>query len=641
MKPRFFTIGMAGHIDHGKTTLTKALTNIDTDRLKEEKERKISIEPGFAPLQLDEYDTTIVDVPGHEKFIRQMIAGVAGIDLVILVVAADEGVMPQTREHLEILSFLGIQHGLIAVTKVDRAETNFMEMKDLVEEDIRVAIKNTLFENAELVYVDSLTGTGLSELKSAIKRNLAGIPQRIVSGTFRLPIDQVFTIQGHGTIVRGTIYEGAVKPGDLLTVLPQGTQVKAKQVQVHNQEKDIAYAGQRAAINISLLSKADLKRGDVLVASDRVPFSDIVDISLRTVRDLQFPLKQRAPIKFHTGTAEVMGKIIYFDRKELSKDTEVLCQVRLDEPVVVKRGDRFVLRRPSPAETIGGGWIIDPLGAKNRFGAAAMQQLERKKSGSPEERLLRVFQTHSLATKEELLRWASLDTETGEEMLDRCIQVNRVLELVSGLFTSNDRYEEAWRQIHERVSRYHASYPMRIGMPKAECLQVLDGKVAGRLVELVVDREIKTGRLVRMKQYLSLPDFMPHLPKQWEQRVKNVLRRLQQDEMGVQPWKDYLKNENIPDTLDLEVKHYLLQQRFVYLLDEKHVIHRGVVQGQFQKLYGATGGQAFQVQEAKNALEVSRKNLILLLELLDQLQITQRLEDQRTWAKAPGDLSKL
>ncbi|MCZ8516978.1 selenocysteine-specific translation elongation factor [Paenibacillus filicis] len=636
MPSHFYTIGMAGHIDHGKTTLTKALTNVDTDRLKEEKERQISIELGYAPFPLDEYETSIVDVPGHEKFIRQMIAGVAGIDLVILVIAADEGVMPQTREHIEILSFLGIQHGIIAVTKADRVEPDFVE---LIEEDIQSAIKNTIFEQADIVFVDSVTGTGLPALRAAIKQELSKIPERNAKGSFRLPIDQVFTVQGHGTVVRGTIYEGTVQTGDILTVLPYKTSVKAREVQVHNQQKNIAIAGQRVAINLSGLSKEEIKRGDVLVASSgSFQPTDTIDISLTTAQDLRLPLKQRAPIKFHSGTAEVMGKIIFFDRNEVNKSEEVLCQIRLDEPVVVGRGDRYVLRRPSPVETIGGGWVIDPFGEKYRFGVKTIQKLERKREGSPEERILDALHAHQLATKSDLLHFTSLHVDSLEEMMVLLIRDKKVLTMGADFFVSEVVYEEARNEILEQLRRYHETFPLRAGMNKAECIQALDKKKTKKLTEMVIDKELEQGLLAKKKQYISLPEFEPHFPNQWKNRLEKALERLKDDGLGAQTWDQYLIDEKIPEKLYLEVKHYLLDNGLAYPLDEKHLIHRDVFESQLMKLYNGINGLAFSVQDAKAILDASRKNLILFLELLDQLQITQRTDEKRKWLREPDSI---
>jgi selenocysteine-specific elongation factor len=629
MNPRFYTIGMAGHIDHGKTTLTKALTNINTDRLKEEIERKISIELGYASFLLGEYETTIVDVPGHEKFIRQMIAGVAGIDLVILVIAADEGVMPQTKEHLEILSFLGIEHGIIAVTKSDRVEPDFME---LIEDDIQTAVKDTIFEHADVVFVDSVTGTGLEELKLTIARNLSNIRQRDAQGEFRLPIDQVFTLQGQGTIVRGTIYEGTVKKGDSLLLLPQHVPVRVRQMQVHNRERESAIAGQRVAINLGGVMKEEVKRGHVLVSSEHVPLSRTIDVSLQTVRDLKYPVKQRAPVKFHSGTAEVMGKIVLFDRKELNGGEEVLCQIRLDEPVVVKRGDRFVVRRPSPVETIGGGWVIDPLSEKLRFGEETIRKLERKRQGSPEDRLIDALNEKQLLSRNEMRQTASLDTIALEDMLSRLLEHRQVVAVDADAFTSPAVYDKVRREVYRKLEQYHESYPMRSGMNKAEVIQAQQGTPA-LLIETVIEREIEDGGLKRDKQYISLATFEPHFPPQWKQPLEQALNRLEADGLGAAPLEEYISKENVPKHLYHEIKQHILQKKLAYPLDEKHVIHHRAFDKQLHMLYQGTNGQAFSVQEAKAVLNATRKNLVLFLELLDQLRFTQRTDQQRKWLR--------
>ena len=328
MEKRYFTIGMAGHIDHGKTSLTKALTNVDTDRLKEEKERQISIELGFAPLyEDDEIQISVIDVPGHERFIRQMIAGVAGIDLVVLVVAADEGVMPQTREHLDILKFLGVKNGLVAISKIDRVDEEFIE---LVKDDILEELTGSVFEGAPFVLVDSLSKKGIDELKDLIIKTLKEQEMRDAKGAFRLPIDQVFTVKGQGTVVRGTVYEGTVEEGQTLKIMPEGLEVKARQIQVHHKQAQKAYAGQRTAINLSGVSKEDLERGDVLVSSEHFIVTKTVDVAIRVVEDLDHMVKQRMPIKLHIGTTEVMGRIVFFDRNELKEENgEILCQLRL------------------------------------------------------------------------------------------------------------------------------------------------------------------------------------------------------------------------------------------------------------------------------------------------------------------------
>ncbi len=631
MASRYYTIGMAGHIDHGKTTLTKALTGIDTDRLKEEKERNISIELGFAKFPLGDYDVSIVDVPGHEKFIRQMIAGVAGIDLVVVVIAADEGVMPQTREHLEILSFLGITHGVIAITKMDHVEADFL---DLVEDDIRMAVEGTIFEQCPLVRVDSVTGTGLETLKVVIQKALNEVPERKATGVFRLPIDQVFTIQGHGTIVRGVVYGGMVESGERLFILPKGLTAKARELQVHSEQRERAYAGQRAAINLSGIAKEDIKRGDVLVSSssDFKP-TITLDVALNLVQDLEYPLKQRAPVKFHSGTAEVMGKILFFDRKEAGLGDEVFCQIRLDEPVIVLRGDRFVIRRPSPVETLGGGWVIDPMGRRYRYGEGTVQKLKQKAEGTPEERLIEMLDAQSLMTQHDLLNLSGLTEADFGSLLNRLKDRNQVVEVGEGLYTSIDTMRQANDQIQEALHRYHDQFPMRYGMNKAECLQMLEGRFPKKLVEWLVDYEIEHGLVKSHQHYLAWGEFEPNFPKQWKMRMERALEHLKKDGLSPTVWEDYLITEQVPKELHAEWKHYVLQNGFALELDETHMIHSEVFEELVQNLYKGTEGKAFGIKEAKASLDVSRKNLVLFLERLDELKVTERDGDQRKWLK--------
>ena len=341
-----YVLGTAGHIDHGKTALTKALTGIDTDRLKEEKERRISIEPGFAPLQLPSgYRVSIVDVPGHERFIRQMVSGVAGIDLALLVVAADEGVMPQTREHLQIIEMLKIPRGLIVLTKMDVAD---VELLPLIEEDLRQLTKDTVLEGAPICRVSARTGEGLDSLVQTLDRLVKALPPRPAAGAFRLPIDRVFTIRGAGTVVTGTVQSGSTRAGDELEILPGNLRVRVRQLQVHGEAVSQVHAGQRAALNLTLVDPGHLYRGQTLTESGAWSVTERLDVRVESLPDLNFTLKQRAPLKLLIGTAETMAELILYDRKEWGPGEKAFVTLRLREPVVAGRGDRFILRRPSP-----------------------------------------------------------------------------------------------------------------------------------------------------------------------------------------------------------------------------------------------------------------------------------------------------
>lgn len=625
MEKRYFTIGMAGHIDHGKTTLTKALTNVDTDRLKEEKERQISIELGFAPLYEDEHiQISVIDVPGHERFIRQMIAGVTGIDLVVLVVAADEGVMPQTKEHLEILGFLGIKSGIVAITKMDKVDEEFSE---LVKDDIYEELSGTVFENSPYVLVDSLSNKGIDELKSRIIQTLEQQDVRDAKGPFRLPIDQVFTVKGQGTVVRGTVYEGAVEEGQLLTIMPQGIEVRARQLQVHHQPAKQAFAGQRAAINISNVTKEEIERGNVLVSSEHFNITRTIDVSIQMVEDLEHLVKQRMPIKCHIGTAEVMGRIVFFDRNELKEDSgEILCQLRLEEEIVTKRGDRFILRRPSPQETIGGGWVIDPKGEKYRFGHQTVEELAKKKEGSPAERITASLIEAKSLSIDELIKRTSLDKE---EVL---------LALAGGEFIhySNKEYtlqviiKDVEDELFERLTDYHKQFPLRNGVNKAEFLQGLKKWYSRSLVEYVIEQGSASNQFHRKGQFVSLATFTPHVPSNWGKRTENLLNALKKDGLQVKYLHDYIKEAGIPETIVEDVKRYWTEREMIIPLDESYYYHGEVFTEAVKRLQAETEKE-FDVGKAKEILGLSRKYMIPFLERLDENGITRRVENKRMW----------
>lgn len=625
MEKRFFTIGMAGHIDHGKTSLTKALTNVDTDRLKEEKERQISIELGFAPLYEDnEIQISVIDVPGHERFIRQMIAGVAGIDLVVLVVAADEGVMPQTREHLEILGFLGIKNGIVAITKMDRVEEEFIE---LVKDDILEELTGTVFEEAPFMLVDSLSKKGIEELKELIVSTLKEQEMRDARGAFRLPIDQVFTVKGQGTVVRGTVYEGQVEEGQSLKIMPKGLEVRARQLQVHHKQAQKAYAGQRAAINISGVAKENIERGDVLVSSEHFIVSNTLDVAIRVVEDLEYMVKQRMPVKLHIGTAEVMGRIVFFDRNELKEEAgEILCQLRLDEEVLTKRGDRFILRRPSPQETIGGGWVIDPRGNKYRFGNDTIEELEKKKEGKPKERITAALAEAKSLGFNELVKRTSLDDETlALELADEDYLLYNGKE-----YTLRSIIHAIEEDMYDRLRDYHSAFPMKQGQNKAELLQSLARSFPKNLLDYTIEQSISQRTFARKGQYVSLSEFTPHVPKNWQKRSENLVEQLKRDGRQVRYLADYFSEAGIPEALSGDLQRYLEETGQVVPLDGQYFYHGDVFAEAVETLREKTG-QEFEVGDAKEILGLSRKYMIPFLERIDAKGLTKRVENKRIW----------
>lgn len=348
-------IGTAGHVDHGKTCLIKALTGIDTDRLKEEKKRGITIELGFAYLDFPNGQRAgIVDVPGHEKFVRNMLAGAGGMDLAMLIIAADEGIMPQTVEHLDILSILGIQKGVVVITKTDLVEPDFLE---LIQEDVHELVKDTFLENAPVIPVSVYENSGLEQLKSTLKDLCDQLPDKTNSGHFRLPIDRVFTLKGFGTVVTGTLMEGKLKKDQEITLYPENVPVKVRNIQVHTQNVDTAWAGQRVAVNIPDRKKDEILRGNVLASPQSLYTTRIIDVKVEMLKHTDRVIRHGNRLHIYHGTKELLGKIILMNQNELKAGESCYAQLRLEEETVVRKGDHFVLRFYSPVETIGGGVV--------------------------------------------------------------------------------------------------------------------------------------------------------------------------------------------------------------------------------------------------------------------------------------------
>lgn len=452
---------------------------------------------------------------------------------------------------------------------------------------------------------------------------------RDAKGAFRLPIDQVFTVKGQGTVVRGTVYEGTVEEGQVLKVLPDGIEVKARQLQVHHKPAKMAFAGQRTAINLSGVSRDDLERGEVLVSSDHFIVTNTIDVAIRVVEDLDHLVKQRTPIKCHIGTAEVMGRIVFFDRNELKEENgEILCQLRLDEKIVTKRGDRFIVRRPSPQETIGGGWVIDPRGNKYRFGQQTIEELEKKKAGTPIERINAALYEAKSLTLPELIKRTALDEETLKSNLtdDQFIQVS------SKEYTLVSLIKMIEEDVKERLAEFHEENPMRAGLNKAELLQSMQKHFPKSLIEFILDNGITKGVFLRKEQFISLSSFEPHVPKSWEKRTENMLNDLKKDGLKVAYFNDYIKSAGIPDSLIVELKRLLEDQGKIVILDEQFAWYGEHFAEAVQKLKNHTGSE-FEVPDAKEAVELSRKYMIPFLERLDSLGFTKRVENKRIWKK--------
>jgi selenocysteine-specific elongation factor len=464
---RLAIVGTAGHIDHGKTALVRRLTGVDTDRLPEEKKRGISIDLGFAPLTTPAGARVgIVDVPGHERFVKNMLAGVGGIDLVLLVIAADEGVMPQTREHLAIVRLLGVTRGIVVLTKRDLVEADWLEM---VKRDVRTLLAGTPLAEAPMVEFSAVTGAGSEALLAQLDRQLESVEARAADEPARLPVDRVFTVEGFGTVVTGTLWRGRVRPGDALELLPAGRALRVRRVQVHGATVEEARAGQRTAIALAGVAREEVERGDWLVAPGATRASSILDVRFELLPDVPKPWPANTRVRFHLGASEIIGRLVLLEGQEIAPGASALAQVRLERPAVPARGDRFVIRAYSPSRTIGGGVVIEPLATKRRRHAGGLEQLEVHESGSLEARLL-----EKLAAYEKPVATAELARGVGESgaavaaALRALAAGAEVAAPLEGRWLATSRWEAALSALERAVRDYVAAHPARYGVMKGE-----------------------------------------------------------------------------------------------------------------------------------------------------------------------------
>ncbi|HKL41056.1 MAG TPA: selenocysteine-specific translation elongation factor, partial [Clostridia bacterium] len=471
-----YIIGTAGHIDHGKSALVKALTNIETDRFQEEKERGITIDLGFAYLTLENGEKVgIVDVPGHEKFIKNMLAGVSGIDLVLLIVAADESVMPQTKEHIDILRFLDIDDGIICITKKDLVEDAFIE---LVKEEILEYVEGTFLEEAPMIETSSKTLDGIQELKDLITDKFNEKDKSILASDFRLPIDRAFTLKGLGTVVTGTLVEGEIQKGDAIEIFPSHLMTKARTVQVHNEEVDSAHAGQRVAINIPNISKEEINRGDVIAPKDTYFVTDLIDVSFTTLKTTTRVIQNNTRLRLYIGTTEVMCRISILNSEMILPGETVYAQLKLEESIVCKFDDKFVIRFYSPLETIGGGKVLKSKTTfHKRFDSSVINNLDVIASGNSKEIVMLYLNNHFFKTNDLLtiLKYTGLRKDLIKNDLEQLISEDQVLR-IKDVFYALDFYKKLEKKMLNFLKKYHKENHLDTGINKEEIrLKIFEG----------------------------------------------------------------------------------------------------------------------------------------------------------------------
>ena len=626
MRP--FVIGTAGHVDHGKSTLVKALTGIDPDRLAEEKARAMTIDLGFAWLTLPGgQSVSVVDVPGHERFIKNMLAGIGGIDAALLVIAADEGPMPQTVEHLAILDLLGVERGVIVLTKADVAETDWL---DLVREEIRELVSTTALAGAPIVTVSALNGEGLPTLLQTLEAVLDSSPSTPSGGAPRLPVDRVFSVAGFGTVVTGTLSGGEISTGDELRLYPGERRARVRGLQSHQEKVSRALPGRRTAVNLSGITTEEVRRGNVLAPPGIMNPSHRLDVRLRLLPDAPVALKQNDEVDFFTGAAELPARITLLDRERLGPGESAWVQLRFREPIAVLKNDRFIVRRPSPSETLGGGEVIDPNPPRHRrFRPETIAALETLAAGAPDEILLQALAQRPIEIKELAAATVGLSLKQVDEALAELIAEGDVVMLgesgrapgATKFAVASSLLESLTLQIREAVRIYHASQPLRPGLAREEARRRL-GITQSRLFDDLVRTLAGTGKLVDDGATLRLPEFRMTLDPDRRAAADEYLAAIR-----AQPYTPPGPHEHGLDPETLAALEHLGEvtniAEGVYFAPETWDT---LVEGTLA-LIDSNG--SISLSQFRDHFGTSRKYAQAALEHLDQLKYTRRVGDDR------------
>ena len=628
-------LGTAGHIDHGKTSLVKALTGIDTDRLKEEKERGITIELGFAYMELPSGQLVgIVDVPGHERFVKNMVAGATGIDMVALIIAADEGVMPQTREHMEICQLLRIGHGLVVITKIDMVEPDWLE---LVREDVAGFLSDTFLADAPTVEVSSVTGEGLEAFRAALDQLVQEIPEGGVGSFFRLPVDRVFTMKGFGTVITGTSISGEIQNGDEVTIYPRGISSRIRGIQVHNREVNQVRAGLRTAVNFQGLEKARIHRGDVVAAKDSLRPTYMVDVVLELLGSAPRKLKNRARVRFHTGTSEIISTVALLDRDELKQGETCFAQIRLEQPTVVLPRDRYVLRSYSPVRAIGGGEIINALPRKKkRLSEAVLSELKLLSRGNLDEiseQFVYMGRFQGVGEKE-LPILTNANRKSLDSTLKALMAKRRIIQYdkENKVFIHRDFLEKAREEIIETLTGYHRAFPLKVGLSKEELRSRTAGSRNQKLFNFLINRLIQEGMIVQEGEAVRLKEHQVTLARDQE-KVRHEIEKIYLESGLKPPYFRELK-EKFPGNTGHDILQVMAKDRVLIKVKEDLYFHHHAIEELEGKLIGflKENGE-ISTPQFKDMTGVSRKYTIPLIEYFDLSQVTVRVGDNRVLRK--------
>lgn len=622
-------VGTAGHIDHGKTTLIKALTGRNTDRWEEEQRRGITIDLGFTYFDLKNGDRVgIIDVPGHEKFINNMVAGVVGMDLVLLVVAADEGIMPQTREHMDILGLLGIKKSILVINKCDLVDEEWLE---LVEEEIQEELEGTFLEGAPVVKVSAATGQGLDELTDTIQQLMSDeVVAKDTQTIPRLPIDRAFTLSGFGTIITGTLISGTITREDVLEMYPIGKECKIRNIQVHGQNQDKCYAGQRVAINLSNVKKKEIRRGCVLAPKNSMKNTDLLDVKLKVLEDSMRILTNHERLHLYTGTSEILCRAVLLDKEQIGPGEEGLVQLRLEEEIAVKRGDRFVVRFYSPMETIGGGIVLEPNPVrKKRFDAQAIEELKKKESGSLGDVMELQIKEHgdTMITLAELAKVMAHSVDELKEYLEELEESGTifVFPMKKDTYLWHRDSEFAVRQkIEETLQKYHSEHPYRYGMKKAEIHNTFLKKIKPNIFDAYIERMTGENVYGRREEYLSLPGY--EVPKdamylQTEKLIEDTFEKAGYDFVRFSDI-DFGK---IPRQTAEDVVLMMIDEGKVLRINEEMFTMKHLMDEAKEKIQNHLKEEnLITIAQVRDMFSTSRKSAKPILEYMDSIKVTKK-----------------
>ena len=626
-------IGTAGHVDHGKTALIRALTGLETDRIKEEKKRGITIELGFAYLDLPDGEKAgIIDVPGHEKFVKNMLAGAGGIDLALLVVAADEGFMPQTREHLGILSLLDIHQGMIVVTKKDMVDEDWLE---IVCDDIREEVAGTFLENAPIMAVSSYTGEGIEELRQAIFKMVDQLGQvKNPDIPFRIPVDRVFSIEGFGTVITGTLIEGQMKVGDPVTVYPKGISTKIRNLQVHSHDVQTAYAGQRVAVNLAGLKKTDLSKGDVVAKPDSMHTTMMLDIKLSILKDCERDILNATRLHLYHGARDVLCKLVLLDLDAAQAGEECYAQLRLEEELAAKTGDRFILRFYSPVETIGGGVILDSNPAKHkRHDERVLESLRIKDCGTDKEKVSEALREYSPKyEKADFLRTVTaMDGTVFASIMDELQQEGTALPVSGQVLIHVDYLHELEQRAAHMLQKYHEENPLRPGMKRDEFRGKLfpgqEPAAADKITAYMADDQI----LRCPGDAIALMDFSIQFSPE-QQKLMDKVEKVYHDSGYAVPALDevlaqFAKEKGLKQVLESMVANETLVKLSDQILYHQEFYRQAL---DAAMAYTAEHG-SLTLGELRDVLGTSRKYALALLEYWDRRNLTKKSGETRTF----------